>query len=116
MAILKKILTFIKNFLTGLLYPGLTAGLFMLIAAAMIYFQPFDYFSDKLLFPRNPNRPEMKLAWKLLKWGGELALACGAVLWLERKIESWITGWLKKRADKKAAAVAEAEAAPKEAA
>jgi hypothetical protein len=107
MGLVKKILVFLKDFLVGLLYPALAAGFMLLIAAAMLYFQPADYLSDKALFPRNPQRPEAQLAWKLLRWGAELALASSLALGLAIKIESW---W-KKRPKKEPAPEPEA---PKE--
>lgn len=101
MGTLKKILIFLKDFFTGSLYPGLSVGFMLIVAAAMFYLRPQDFISESAVFPRNPNRPEVQLALRLLKLGAKLALGCAAAIWLILKIELWVAAWRKKRAQAK---------------
>lgn len=102
MEILKKILLFLKNFFIGALYPALAIGFMLLIAALMFYFQPQDFFGDKAVFPRNPHRPEVAQAWKLLKIGAGLIAASIFLLWSISKLELLYSAWSKRRQERKA--------------
>jgi hypothetical protein len=94
--LLKRILLLLRDFCKGALYPGLSLGCMLLMAALLSYLRPLDYLSDSALFPQNPYRPEAQLAMRLLKWGAGLALGCGLLIWAIFKIEAWLRGRPKK--------------------
>ena len=113
MGILKKILQFLKDFGLGLLYLGLTAGLMLLIAGAMLKFKPQDAALDAASLPLNPAGEDALRGMRLMRLGAAAAVASAAALWLQSKLSKW---WRrrKRRAEKAAtdaAAAAEAAAA-----
>jgi hypothetical protein len=89
MALLKRILVFLKDLFCGALYPGLFLGLMLMAAAALILLRPFQALTQGPLPPLDPQGPETALAQRLLRLGTELALGCGAAILLVLKAEAW---------------------------
>jgi hypothetical protein len=89
MSLIKKMLLFLRDILCGALFPGLAIGFMLLVASAMFYFRPQDYFTEHAVFPLPSQAGELLLASKLLKLGLLLVFSCSLLLWLRFKIEAW---------------------------
>jgi hypothetical protein len=100
---LKKIFEFLKNISSGLLFVAMTCGFFLLLAAAMLYYGPQDFFGEAALFPRNPNRDEVKLALRILRYAIPITVGSALLVWLIAKAEALAQKLAQRLAARKAA-------------
>jgi hypothetical protein len=86
-----KLLVRLKDILFGLLFPLMALGFMYLVAGAMLYFHPQDYFlrQDPGALPKGDAAIIPKAADDILL-GLKLSLIPALLLWLKAKLEAWL--------------------------